>query len=464
MSTYADLDSHALTRMHGGIRRQHVAGGRAPHGESSIRAKERTASLLAQLRRPAAPRHYEVDQPPPFLDAAAVSALAVTPPELRLAKIKAAKLTGPQELTIVAGEVPVLENCPPGSILVRARWASICGSDLPSFRQTSPVESRPPNSYWDRDGFCGHEVVGTVIASKSDKFRVGDFALSLPTSYFKSHAGGKQDWYREEIHGVLLEPFPEVETRGAFTEIYTSHELYSWPISNLSQSMVTAQGLGCILRMARKLGWSRDGSPNSQVRGKTVAVVGQGQNGLIAAKVMRMMGAAQVLGIDPIAERRAVSPSMGCTHVATPETWPEVLRSMGARTDRPDGGKGVDFVLEMVGHNQYTIEMAMDLCKPSGTIVCFGVPDEKTYQFPYEKWFRANLTMIASVTPDPGVDFPEAVEMMEAGEFEADILYTHVFKLDDIQKAFEISSSYTDGVIKMIFDVPQPTEEDLLVS
>ena len=38
---------------------------------------------------------------------------------------------------------------------------------------TSSVESRLPNSYWDRDGFCGHEVVGTVIASKSPKFKVG---------------------------------------------------------------------------------------------------------------------------------------------------------------------------------------------------------------------------------------------------------------------------------------------------
>ena len=73
-----------------------------------------------------------------------------------------------------------------------------------------------------------------------------------------------------------------------------SHELYSWKISSLSKAMVTAQGLGCIFRMARKIGWSKDGSPNSLVRGKTVAVIGQGQNGLIAAKVMRMMGATQV--------------------------------------------------------------------------------------------------------------------------------------------------------------------------
>ena len=352
-----------------------------PQRAASQRATQRTASLLRQLRRPAAKRGVE-DTAPPFLAGAAAAALDVTPPELRRTTIRAAKLTGPQELSVVDGDVPILENCPEGAILVRAKYASICGSDLPSFRMTSSVESRAPNSYWDRDGFCGHEVVGTVIASKSPKFKVGDYALSLPTSYFKSHAGGKQDWYRQDVHGVLLEPFPEVETRGAFTEIYTSHELYSWHIQELSQEMVTAQGLGCILRMARKIGWTmEEGCPSSQVRGKTVAVVGQGQNGLLAAKVMSMMGASQILGIDPVAERRAASPQMGCTHVATPDNWQDVLHEMEG-TDRPDGGKGVDFVLEMVGHNQHTINMAIDLCKPSATIVCFGVPDDPTYEFP----------------------------------------------------------------------------------
>ena len=38
--------------------------------------------------------------------------------------------------------------------------------------------------YWDRDGFCGHEVVGTVVESKSARFAVGDAVLALPSSYF----------------------------------------------------------------------------------------------------------------------------------------------------------------------------------------------------------------------------------------------------------------------------------------
>ena len=101
-----------------------------PQRAASQRATQRTASLLRQLRRPAAKRGSD-DTAPPFLQGAAAEALDVTPPELRATTIRAAKLTGPQELSVVDGEVPALENCPEGAILVRAKYASVSGRCLP---------------------------------------------------------------------------------------------------------------------------------------------------------------------------------------------------------------------------------------------------------------------------------------------------------------------------------------------
>ena len=71
--------------------------------------------------------------------------------------------------------------------------------------------------------------------------------------------------------------------------------------------------------------------------------------------------------------------------------------------------------------------------RPGGTVLAFGVPDEPTYEFPYKAWFRKNLTMIASVIPDPQLDFPEAVRMVEEGVFDSAPLYTHTFGLAEIQ-------------------------------
>ena len=75
----------------------------------------------------------------------------------------AARLFAPNQLLILPSPKPLIEQCPPGSVLVRAKYASVCGSDMPYFKAKSLMA---PSSYWDRDGFCGHEVVG-----KSPRYR-----------------------------------------------------------------------------------------------------------------------------------------------------------------------------------------------------------------------------------------------------------------------------------------------------
>ena len=53
--------------------------------------------------------------------------------------------------------------------------------DVTSFFQNryfKASEFKAPSSYWDRDGFCGHEVVGVVTESKSDKFKPGDEVMA----------------------------------------------------------------------------------------------------------------------------------------------------------------------------------------------------------------------------------------------------------------------------------------------
>eukprot|EP01043_Picozoa_sp_COSAG02_P043077 COSAG02_NODE_3722_length_6323_cov_2.892031_1_plen_158_part_00 len=59
--------------------------------------------------------------------------------------------------------------------------------------------------------------------------------------------------------------------------------------------MIAAQGLGTVLRLARKLG---------PVIGKVVVVVGQGQNGLIATRLMSQFAAKAVIAIDPVSPRK----------------------------------------------------------------------------------------------------------------------------------------------------------------
>eukprot|EP00933_Yihiella_yeosuensis_P040023 TRINITY_DN34246_c0_g1_i1.p1 TRINITY_DN34246_c0_g1~~TRINITY_DN34246_c0_g1_i1.p1 ORF type:complete len:646 (-),score=114.32 TRINITY_DN34246_c0_g1_i1:155-2092(-) len=345
----------------------------------------------------------------------------------------AARLFKSKSLRVLFSPLPSIDECPSGSILVRARYASLCGSDLPYFRDS---ESKSASSYWDRDGFCGHEVIGIVLASKSDRFQIGDAVLSLPSSYFKAHAGSKQEWYQESVHEILLENFP---VRGGFSQVYTSHELYSYKIKECVPRMLAAQGLGTVLRMAKRIG---------SVLGKTVVILGLGQNGLLATRLMSQFCAKQVIGVDPLEYRRNLAlTQFGANQAVDPSEAPGVIAAA-------TGGRGADVVLEMVGHNQSTINDALEYAACAGIVAAFGVPDDRIYNtFEFTLFFRKNITMISSVIPDPGTDFPDAVALIEEGRFSTEGIFSHVMPLRDIQKAFEMASNYTDEVVKLVVDL-----------
>ncbi|CAJ1432118.1 unnamed protein product [Effrenium voratum] len=329
----------------------------------------------------------------------------------------AARLLGSKDVTVLRSPEPSLDECPPGSLLIRAKYASLCGSDFPYFRD---MASRAASCYWDRDGFCGHEAVGVVVDSRSERFCVGDSVLSLPSSYFKAHVATRQEWFDEKVHGVLLEDFP---VRGGFSEVFPSHELYTYKIKECVPRMLAAQALGTLLRMVRRLG---------TFIGKTVVILGQGQNGLLATRLMAQSCARHVIAVEPLASRRALATQFGATHAVTPQEAPAAVFQVAP--------KGADLVLEMVGHNQETIKEALELVAPCGIVTAFGVPDDSVYMFQYAKFFRKNATLVASVIPDPGVDFPEAVELVEQGRFSTEGIFTHTFPLSEIQKAFTIAS------------------------
>eukprot|EP00435_Cladocopium_sp_Y103_P067313 s104_g29.t2 len=325
----------------------------------------------------------------------------------------AARFLSSKALRILRSPIPRLEECPPGSLLIRAKYASLCGSDFPFFR-----EKRGPASYWDRDGFCGHEAVGVVLDSRSDRFAIGDTVLSLPSSYFKSHASKRADWFDEKVHN----------------EIFTSHELYTYKVKECQPRMLLAQAVATILRALRRVG---------PVVGKTVVVQGQGQNGLMATRLLSQLCARHIIAVEPLLYRRSVAASgaFGATAATAPGSAAvEAVRAVAPR--------GADVVLEMVGHNQETINEALDLVKSGGTVVAFGVPDDLVYHFHFEKFFRKNVVLMASVYPDPGVDFPEAVDLLERGQFNTEGIITHTFPLSEIQKAFTMATEYQENVIK----------------
>ena len=132
-----------------------------------------------------------------------------------------------------------------GDLLVRSRFASICGSDLHVVNhgvETDPVQWAP--------GYPGHEGVGEVVESRAPGFAAGDRVLvAPPVPQSRCFA----EWQRVRAGSTVrlegdLPPLAEV---------------------------LMAQQLGTVLFAARTHPW--------HVAGRTVVVIGQGSAGMFWA-------------------------------------------------------------------------------------------------------------------------------------------------------------------------------------
>ncbi len=182
----------------------------------------------------------------------------------------AGQITAPGRIELIDVAEPGLPPAP-GHILFQPELACLCGSDLPYFDGQYPDESL-------QTGHSLHEIIGTVIATNGKRFRPGDRVLAVPVNQVG-----------------LFERFPLAEDRAILLDPRAEPEL-----------ALLAQPLGTVLCAIRKL---------PPVVDQTLAVVGQGPIGQMFCAVLRNLGARKIIAIDRLAERLAVSRTMGATDI-----------------------------------------------------------------------------------------------------------------------------------------------------
>lgn len=317
--------------------------------------------------------------------------------------MKAAHIVAPQRLEIVEVPRPRLDDMPGEPILVELHAGVLCASDFPrflggAFNVTFP---RPV-------GDSLHECIGRVVESRSARFRPGDWTLAIPPDQ-----RGLSEYFLAEASMAV--PLPEHPSRA---------------------ELILGQPLGTILWAARKL-------PN--LLDAHVAVIGQGPIGLLFDQLLLNMGARQVIGLDRLDYRLAAARRLRATHTVN--------------VDRDDpraavldltGGHGADVVVEAVGHQPQTIQLGVDLCRPHGTLLVFGVPDLEMYPLPIWEVLRKNLRIIGSIHPNVQRDLPLALDMIRDGRIRAAELLTHRFDFEEAQAAFELAIARRDEPIKVL--------------
>ena len=187
------------------------------------------------------------------------------------------------------------------------------------------------------------------------------------------------------------------------------------------------------------------GAESGGVRiGDTVVVFAQGPIGLCATAGAKLMGAAQVIGVDSDPVRLAMAKRMGAD-VALDFTKVDVVDEVKRLTR----GYGADVAIEALG-TQQTFESALRSLRPGGTLSSLGVYSGKL-EMPYSA-FAAGLgdhRIVTTLCPGGKARMGRLIAMVQAGRFDPTPLVTHHFRLSQIGEAYRVFSNRLDGVLKV---------------
>lgn len=369
----------------------------------------------------------------------------------------------------------------PRSVLLRTEAAHCCYSMCDEV--LDPSQQDVPK-------IIGHGGIGVVeeIGTQVKRVKVGDRVICANTPQCGScyHClQGRSDMC--EVKEMPLVPVAQLEdgtavvghnNYGGIAELMVAFEEYLVPTSTRVPPIELA-----VLHCVGGAGLAATLTFVPVEAGTNVAIMGCGPIGLSAVQGARIMGARQIIAIEPIAYRRELAEKLGATTVLDPNAegagLVDKVQTMcrgetpsifaGGRDWRPDSrtGKaharpiGADFVIEAAGSNRFVpkagagpdaaglnldaLEQAYLMTDGSGHLTTTGV-------------YRGNISFPASTFTISGRthhsgqlgggansfrDMQRFIRLIEKGQYDARSLATGVFPLEKTREAFQAVADRT---------------------
>ena len=340
----------------------------------------------------------------------------------------------PQEFTVEEVNRP---RPGPGEALIRVTLTTICGTDVHIVKGEYPV----------RPGLVlGHEPVGVIeeLGSGVTGYEVGERVLVgaiTPCGQCEACLTGHLS---QCGHGSGYEAIGGWRFGNTIDGAQAEYLLVPSAQANMAKipDDVTDEQVVLLADIA-STGFA--GAESGGVRiGDTVVVFAQGPIGLCATAGAKLMGAAQVIGVDSDPVRLAMAKRMGAD-VALDFTRVDVVDEVKRLTR----GYGADVAIEALG-TQQTFESALRSLRPGGTLSSLGVYSGKL-EMPYSA-FAAGLgdhRIVTTLCPGGKARMGRLIAMVQAGRFDPTPLVTHHFRLSQIGEAYRVFSNRLDGVLKV---------------
>ena len=176
--------------------------------------------------------------------------------------------------------------------------------------------------------------------------------------------------------------------------------------------------------------------------GDTVAVMGAGPVGMLAATIAKIAGASRVFIGDKVPHRLELAKKMGADHAY------DIKRMHDAVMDETRG-RGVDVVIDAAAAVE-TINLGIQLARVAGKYTLIGIPSEPHLNVDLNTAMNKELSF--QTIKRSNHNGPAAIELMRAGRV-PDAMVTHRLPLEKTAQGFETLANYEDGVGKIVIEI-----------
>ena len=337
--------------------------------------------------------------------------------------------------TIVTEDVskPVMKN---NNVLIRVKYASICGSDQHIFKGEFHPRTKLPL-------IPGHEFAGIVeeVGNEVKGFSRGDKVTVDPIIWCGECAACRAGHYPACISLKLI----GIDMDGGFAEYVSAPEekVYKIP-SNIPDEHAA---LTEILSIGFHASARADLGPHDDI-----LIMGTGKVGNSILQAARTITDGKIIMADILDERLVIASG----------SYPEV-HTVNTRKTEPvafikelTNGRGVDIAFEAVGHEvavegRYNpVRTCINAIKGGGKVCVLGLSDHPSGILMKELIWKEARIIASRVSHG---EFSQAIAALAMGKLKPDGMITGILNLDEAQKGFELLEKEPQKNLKILIKI-----------
>ena len=357
-------------------------------------------------------------------------------------EMKAWVLKSPNELELKTKAIPTPSY---SEVLVKIDAVAICATDLDviSYGPPALIEGEKP---FNKEFTPGHEYMGTVVAlgPSVDEFQIGDrVTVEIHSGcgqckrcrmgmYTSCHNYGLN--YGKKNKGHRANGFT---SDGGFKQYAINHinTLIKVPDDMTDEEATLVVTAGTTMYGLTELG--------GLVAGESLVVIGPGPIGLLGVAVAKALGADPVILIGTRNDRLEIGKKLGADFVLNVKEENDIVNSVKSLV----GDLGADYVVECAG-TEKALDDAIMMTNRGGKICLAAFPhDPIKVNIPH---MVINNIYMYGIRGEGKSATHRAMAFMKQKRFNAKLVHTHTFKMNELPTALKYAKERINGAIKVV--------------